>query len=486
MSLTSINSDNVFMKDVIGNVRKAQEDSNDVAIMTPNGDAFIVCDGMGGHVGGKQASSIAVKCIIEYLKKEAYTNIEVALREALEFANTQIIFHAAAHPELRGMGTTACILLLKDDIAYVAHIGDSRIYLYLGEEQQLHRVTKDHSYVQALVDGGEITADEAENHPDKNRILKALGIQKNISPTINVVQPKKDDIFLICSDGLSDMLSDKEIRATFLANAPIKDTGESLIKQALYAGGLDNITVHLIRITNSPVNKSVFKSFTPRLKDPINPGKKIGPTTTGKSPKKGRVLLFGIIAAVCLVVIGITATIFLTNNETTEDKIERLNDELTALETEQRKITCELENDDVYSKLYERYKVEQETKSKDSFGRPVVSEGVKTITETENIEKLDIGKMVKVIFNDVKIAIKDDSIEKFVKFAHMVTDLEQVTKKINKIETELEEYKDYDDNVFGANQPNDKDGIVKKEEDNKENPKKNSTAKAKNGKDAEK
>lgn len=453
MSLSTINSNNIFMKDVIGNVRKAQEDSNDVAIMTPNGDAFIVCDGMGGHVGGKQASSIAVKCIIEYLKKEAYSDIEAALKEALEFANTQILFHAAAHPELRGMGTTACIVLLKDDVAYVAHIGDSRIYLYLGKEQQLHRVTKDHSYVQALVDNGEITADEAENHPDKNRILKALGIQKNISPTINVVQPKNDDIFLICSDGLSDMLSDKEIRATFLVNAPISDTGESLIKQALYAGGLDNITIHLIRITNSDADKSTFKSFTPRLKDPINPnGCRDNNTITSANnkSKKSKTLLLGLVIALLLVIIGVAAAILFTDkevsSETMEDKIEQLNSERDDLTAEQTEIINKLNNDNTYKRLYDRYNKELSSDSKsNTIENHIVSQGV--IDILKHGDSINKEAIVKNIFTVINIDFSNDSIDKFIAFANMTNRLNSIAERIKNIDDKIEEYKqlsDYD------------------------------------------
>ena len=140
MSLTNINNDNIFKKGVIGNVRKAQEDSHDMKVMTPNGDLFVVCDGMGGHVGGAKASSIAVSSIIEYLNKEKYNNIPQAFSDAIQFANMQIIGFASANPEFKGMGTTACILLLTEKEAYIAHVGDSRIYLYLGNEKELHRV----------------------------------------------------------------------------------------------------------------------------------------------------------------------------------------------------------------------------------------------------------------------------------------------------------------------------------------------------------
>ena len=280
MSLTIVNSDNVFQKDVIGNVRTAQEDSHDIAILTPNGDVFVVCDGMGGHVGGKQASSIAVKSIIEYLKKEKYDQPMQALNDALQFANMQILGYAKDHPELRGMGTTACIVLLQDTEAYIAHVGDSRIYLYMGKEQQLHRVTKDHSYVQTLVDAGQITDEEAEHHPNKNRILKALGIKPELVPTCNVLHPKNGDCFLICSDGLSGMITDSTIEGVLKQNIPLADKGERLIQLALEAGGHDNITVELIQITSSPHTQSQFVSF-----NPVSTKRTIPPMLTDRNKK---------------------------------------------------------------------------------------------------------------------------------------------------------------------------------------------------------
>ncbi len=268
MGLTIIDSNNIFQKDVIGNVRTAQEDSHDIAVLTPNGDVFVVCDGMGGHVGGKQASSIAVKSIIDYLKKERYPQPLQALNDALQFANMQIINYANMHPELKGMGTTACIVLLQDSEAYIAHVGDSRIYLYLGKEKQLHRVTKDHSFVQTLVDAGQITDEEAEHHPNKNRILKALGIKPDLRPSFDKIRPKNGDMLLICSDGLSGMISDSMMREVLIQNMCIEHKGKTLINLALEAGGLDNITLELIHIANSPHSRSVFTSYNPTSSEP--------------------------------------------------------------------------------------------------------------------------------------------------------------------------------------------------------------------------
>ena len=325
MSLTTINTNNVFKKGVIGNVRKAQEDSHDMAIMTPNGDVFVVCDGMGGHVGGAKASSIAVSSIIEYLKKEKYNDIPQALNEAIQYANMQIIGFASANPEFKGMGTTACIVVLQEKEAYIAHVGDSRIYLYLGKEQQLHRVTKDHSYVQNLVDKGEISDDEAEHHPNKNRILKALGIRPDMSPTVDVVHPKNGDIFLICTDGLNGMISDNTILQVMKQDVSLEKKGELLINLAMqgepgYPGGQDNCTLELINIDNSPWQNSEFTSYNPKKQ--IDPGTSEGGGKQ-KPPFPLKKLAFVLIPLLLVIVFLITIPVIKENKN--ENKLKELN-----------------------------------------------------------------------------------------------------------------------------------------------------------------
>lgn len=255
--------ENIYAESVIGNVRKAQEDSYAVELATVNGDVFVVCDGMGGHVGGKMASTIAVNSILEFLKKEKYADPVSALDLALQFANMQILGYADEHPELKGMGTTACVLLLQEANAYIAHVGDSRIYLYLNDKHQLHRITKDHSYVQTLVDAGQITDEEAESHPNKNRITKALGIKKELMPSVpgNPIHVKTGDIFLICSDGLCGMVHDKQMLRILSQNAALKQKGDALVENALLNGGVDNITVELIEISCSIFQTRNFQSF---------------------------------------------------------------------------------------------------------------------------------------------------------------------------------------------------------------------------------
>lgn len=281
--MSLINStDNIFKKGVIGNVRQAQEDSHDMALQTPNGDVFVVCDGMGGHVGGAKASSLAVESILTHLKAERYADPQMALYEALQFANMQILGFAAENPEYQGMGTTACIVLVQNDEVYIAHVGDSRIYLYLGKEKELHRVTKDHSFVQTLVDAGQITDDEAEHHPNKNRILKALGVTPDLQPSFDKVKPKNGDIFLICTDGLCGMIPDSTIEKVLEQKDSLEERGEMLIRLAMQGetvqpGGQDNCTLELIQIDNSPWPKSEFTSYNPS-KPKIKKEEKSSPT----------------------------------------------------------------------------------------------------------------------------------------------------------------------------------------------------------------
>lgn len=352
MGLTIIDNKNIYQKDVIGNVRTAQEDSHDIAALTPNGDVFVVCDGMGGHVGGKQASSIAVKSIIDYLKKEKYPQPTQALNEALQFANMQILGYANAHPELKGMGTTACIVLLQESEAYIAHVGDSRIYLYLGKEKQLHRITKDHSYVQTLVDAGQITDEEAEHHPNKNRILKALGIKPELSPTFNKVQPKNGDVFLICSDGLSGMISDAIITDVLSQKNEIAEKGDTLINLALEAGGTDNITVELIQIANSPHTKSQFKSFNPKS------------NSRGSKPPFPKKILI-VLATITVLALFSVLAIKLIQNKRVENYVQELKEQIDCWE---KKCDTLKNNSDSLNNELVKTKKEISTTQKDSEG----------------------------------------------------------------------------------------------------------------------
>ena len=263
----------------VGQVRKANEDNCGYARIAL-GELFVVCDGMGGHVGGATASRIAVDAIVNSLGNEAaQAAVPEALTTALHFANDQVVGTAGEDPSLKGMGTTACIVLIRDNLAWLAHVGDSRIYLFDGNDRRLHRITRDHSLVQQLVDSGELDDREAEHHPQKNIILSAIGIRETLKPDV-APQPLglvRGDRILICSDGLSGMVDDDEIELT-LSNIPDSEAAvASLMSKANAPGkGKDNITIQLIDVLEGQDSTRKYKDYNPKWRqrasdEPVQP-----------------------------------------------------------------------------------------------------------------------------------------------------------------------------------------------------------------------
>lgn len=258
MNMVSFDNDVCSMTDK-GLVRSHNEDSNRI-VRTPNGDLFVVCDGMGGHVGGATASRIGVDSVCQYASEHECTIPQQFLVETLKYANSQIYAESRTNPELTGMGTTACVALVRDDKVWYAHVGDSRIYYYNAKQKALYRLTKDHSVVQALVDSGEITEAEAEHHPEKNKIRKSLGIKPTVEPEPCQMPliPAENDIMLICSDGLSGMMEEDDILEVLAEATDVNVAGKVLIDLAKSGGGTDNITVQIIRFTGVGNRESVF------------------------------------------------------------------------------------------------------------------------------------------------------------------------------------------------------------------------------------
>lgn len=257
---------NHAIKSDVGLVRKANEDSAGFAPSSElrgNGDLFVVCDGMGGHIGGAIASSTAVNCIIDFFRNKFYENPYVAINDAIIFTNEQIYARSCAESELKGMGTTCCVLLIRNSEAFIGHVGDSRIYFHASGK--IHRVTRDHSFVQNLVEQGLISDAEAESHPRKNEILRALGIKADVQPEISShpIHPKKGDKFLMCSDGLSGLVHDDVIEKILSSNSDLESKTTELVALANEGGGFDNITVAIVEIVQSPFNKSVFIDYSP-------------------------------------------------------------------------------------------------------------------------------------------------------------------------------------------------------------------------------
>lgn len=213
---------------------------------TSYGELFIVCDGMGGRKGGATASGLAVDCIKDtFFSSPNLTPTEIIIKAILR-ANEFIYESSLKDSELNGMGTTAVILLIDKLNVYVANIGDSRIYEI--KNAKIIRLTKDHSFVQTLVDDGYITPEEAKHHPDKNMITSFIGQNGEIKYDILGPLPKiEGTTYLLCSDGLHDLVEDAEILDIVSQHDPQKACSE-LVQLALKRGGYDNITVQVVNI----------------------------------------------------------------------------------------------------------------------------------------------------------------------------------------------------------------------------------------------
>lgn len=204
-----------------------------------------------GANGGEVASTAAIEVIKDYIDKnienidfEEYT-IETLLYQAILAANKFIFNKASNQKELKGMGTTVIIAMLYRNRVYIGHVGDSRVYRI--RKNIIRQLTKDHSYVQALVEQGTISKEEAEDHPQKNILLKVVGCERKLEPDVLVKGFIKDDFLLLCTDGLTNMVSTDEIYDTIVnGKDDLKSTCKQLINMAKENGGYDNVSVILI------------------------------------------------------------------------------------------------------------------------------------------------------------------------------------------------------------------------------------------------
>lgn len=208
---------------------------------------FIVADGMGGHQAGDFASSYSVKKFLESVSLSLQKNPHKIFDDAIRYANRELIEKSKANPELKGMGTTMVALTIIGEKAYVANVGDSRLYLM---EEELTQITIDHSLVQEMIRIGELTKESARNHPDKNIITRAVGAGRDIKADFFEFALTKKSILLMCSDGLSNMVDDKSLALILKSGQTPEKIGKKLIETANKNGGNDNIAVIVIN-TNS-------------------------------------------------------------------------------------------------------------------------------------------------------------------------------------------------------------------------------------------
>ena len=244
----------------VGKVRDHNEDA-----IASNSDIglWVLADGMGGYNAGEVASGIAVKTIVELVtdacRREQRATIEpgtgymrqtIALRDAVTRANKIIHQTAQSQPQCEGMGTTLVACLLYDNKVSVAHVGDSRLYRL--RDNRLEQITLDHSLLQELVDRGFYSQEEAQRSSNRNYVTRALGVEPTVDVEIQEVEAQKDDYFLLCSDGLPDMVEDEDIHLTISTfDKDIHTIGEQLIKLTNDNGGRDNVSVVIVRILDA-------------------------------------------------------------------------------------------------------------------------------------------------------------------------------------------------------------------------------------------
>jgi serine/threonine protein phosphatase PrpC len=241
----------------LGRKRRHNEDAY---LLDVERGLFVVADGMGGHAAGEVASRITVEAIQEFIAATAEEhdsswpfgfNSRVSiegnrLTTAVEKANEKVMRAVQSRPELKGMGTTVVAALFDVDRATLVHVGDSRAYFFRGG--QLRRLTDDHSWVQEQVNAGILSEDEAKSHPLKNVVTRALGGAAHVSVDLIEVSTQAGDRFLLCSDGLTGMVTDDEIIEELKTTGSLDKTVRSLVDRANDRGGVDNITAILVEV----------------------------------------------------------------------------------------------------------------------------------------------------------------------------------------------------------------------------------------------
>ncbi|ANB60702.1 Stp1/IreP family PP2C-type Ser/Thr phosphatase [Anoxybacteroides amylolyticum] len=243
--------DAVFQTDV-GKIRLHNEDCGGIF---QNKDGYylaVVADGMGGHLAGDVASEMT----IAYLKKEWEGTENIAspdkaeqwLKEHIAIINRLLFDHSLQHEECQGMGTTIVSAICTEQFATIGHIGDSRCYIL--NQHGFQQITEDHSLVNELVKTGQISKEDAEHHPRKNVLLRALGTEKEVKLDIKTITVDAHDQLLLCSDGLSNKVSEQTMADILASNRPLKEKAETFVRLANEHGGEDNITLAIVQFSS--------------------------------------------------------------------------------------------------------------------------------------------------------------------------------------------------------------------------------------------
>jgi serine/threonine protein phosphatase PrpC len=258
----------------VTDVGKVRDHNEDAIGAQPDIGLWVLADGMGGYNAGEVASGIAVKTIIDLVTKacktEKRSEIEsgtgymrqtIVLRDAIHRANKVINQTAQSQPQCEGMGTTLVASLFYDNKVSIAHVGDSRMYRL--RDNRFEQITMDHSLLQELVDRGFYSQEEAQRSTNRNYVTRALGVEANVEVEVQEIDVQKGDYFLMCSDGLPDMVEDEDIHLTISTfSNDVRTVGEQLIKLTNDNGGRDNVSVILVRVADSfPAEAGILRKF---------------------------------------------------------------------------------------------------------------------------------------------------------------------------------------------------------------------------------
>ena len=256
----NLNSRKIGMLTDVGKVRTIDEDSILAADLSfginSESEKFLllaVADGMGGHAKGEEASKIALNTLTKTIIPELFGTVSFTelLENGIKNANQEILEYTAKNPESSGMGTTTVCALVKGNNIHLANVGDSRAYVISDDE--IRRVTKDHSYVQSLIDEGQITEEEARDHPQKNVITKAVGIMESVEPDTMKLTLDDDESLLLCCDGVIAHLTDEDIHKIICNENNPQNACQQIVDLANQRGGSDNISLIILSSNNEEV-----------------------------------------------------------------------------------------------------------------------------------------------------------------------------------------------------------------------------------------
>lgn len=359
-----------------GRTRRVNEDSM-VTFDSPNGRVVAVCDGMGGQNAGDVASQLAVAVIQDILSDNTFSTPEEAITSSVIAANQAILRKASMNDDLQGMGATCVMLIVKDGKVYYGSVGDSRIY-YIANGM-IRQITKDQSYVQTLVDAGQITQEAAEHHQDKNQITNALGVEGMTPPVIGQMPiiPEPNSTFLLCSDGLSGMINNNTILNTVSRHdLSLNERARMLVEQANEAGGLDNITVQLIEF---PAEDMAM----PSMRTPSVSGVIVQPK------KKNHTLSFSLIATLLIIAVAGGAYWYFHEEEKPQPKptvTTKVKQKVKAKKVEQKCETEVIVKQDVVKKMEKTASKEKKSKTIKVKSDNTISKSAQNLLDKEKTQ----------------------------------------------------------------------------------------------------